>query len=133
MDENKMVSLLLQLADLDITALNVYYEGGGDSGAIERIVYSQTPNMTWEDIMHIDVWGDTPQLDKLNTSLYSILKDFAQEKILNDIEDWWNNEGGFGELCICIPSGKYIINNNVNISNTEEFFHEGSLIDKSLE
>ena len=27
MDENKITSLLLQLADLDITGINVYYEG----------------------------------------------------------------------------------------------------------
>jgi hypothetical protein len=133
MDENKMVSLLLQLADLDITALNVYYEGGGDSGAIERIVYSQTPNMTWEDIMHIDVWGDTPQLDKLNTSLYSILKDFAQEKILEDIEDWWNDEGGYGYLCIKVPSGEYKIFNKIYIQHTEDYEHEGDLINKTLE
>jgi hypothetical protein len=41
MDENKMTGLLLQLADLGITGINVYYEGGGDDGAIEHICYSK--------------------------------------------------------------------------------------------
>ena len=82
---------------------------------------------------NIDDWENDSNLADLDSSVYSLIEDFAQEKILNDIEDWWNNEGGFGELCICIPSGKYIINSNVRISDYEEYFHEGSLIDKSLE
>ena len=132
MDENKMVSLLLQLADLDITALNVYYEGGGDSGAIQGIVYSKNSNMTWEDIMDIDVWGEN-QLDKLNTGMHSILKDFADEKILSDIEDWWNNEGGHGYLCIKVPSGEYKIFNKIYVQHIEDYEHEGDLINKTLE
>lgn len=132
MDENKMVSLLLQLADLDITALNVYYEGGGDSGAIQGIVYSKNSNMTWEDIMDIDVWGEN-QLDKLNTGMHSILKDFADEKILSDIEDWWNNEGGHGYLCIKVPSGEYKIFNKIYVQHIEDYEHDGDLISKTLE
>jgi hypothetical protein len=132
MDENKMVSLLLQLADLDITALNVYYEGGGDSGAIQGIVYSKNSNMTWEDIMNIDVWSEN-QLDTLNTGMHSILNDFAQEKILEDIEDWWNNEGGYGYLCIKVPSGEYKIFNKIYIQHIEDYEHEGDLINKTLE
>jgi len=132
MDENKMVSLLLQLADLDITALNVYYEGCGDSGAIQGIVYSKNSNMTWEDIMNINVWSEN-QLDKLNTGMDSILKDFAQDKILGDIEDWWNDEGGHGYLCIKVPSGEYKIFNKIYVQHIEDYEHEGDLINKTLE
>jgi hypothetical protein len=132
MDELKMQTLLVGLTDLGITALNVYYEGGGDSGAIQTIVYSQTPNMTWEDIMGMDVW-EKNQLEKLSTSIYSVLKDFAQEKILDSIEDWWNNEGGHGYLCIKVPSGEYKIFNSINITHTEDYEHEGDLLNKSLE
>lgn len=134
MDELKMQTLLVGLTDLGITGIKVKYDGGGDSGAIEWIEYTTEKCDTPEDINnHIADWENDSNLAELDSNAYSLIEDFAQEKILSDIEDWWNNEGGFGELCICIPSGKYIINNSVRIIEYEEFFHEGSLIDKSLE
>ena len=132
MDELKMQTLLVGLTDLGITALNVYYEGGGDSGAIERIVYSKDPDMTWEDIHDIDVWGQN-QLEELGASLYGDLEDFAQDPILDNIENWWDDEGGFGYLCIKVPSGEYKIFNSIYIKHTEDFEYDGNLIDKSLE
>ena len=134
MTENEMTALLFKLADLDITGIKVRYEGSGDSGAIEWIGYTTEPCITTDDVNNnIDDWAGDYDLEKLDSVLYHEIHHFAENKILDDIEDWWNNDGGFGELCICIPSGKYIINNHVRISNTEDFYHEGSLIDKTLE
>jgi len=132
MDENKMTSLLLQLADLGITGINVYYQGSGDSGAIEHIVYSNKPNIDFDEIMDIDVYSTQCDLQKLNSAIFSQLEDFADETILTSIEDWWNNDGGYGYLCIKIPSGEYKIFNNINITTTEDYFHEGDLISKTL-
>ena len=134
MTELEMTGLLLKLADLSVTGIKVKYDGGGDSGAIEWIGYTREKCDTPQDVNNnIDDWENDSDLAELDSEAYSLIEDFAQNKILDDIEDWWNNEGGFGELCICIPSGKYIINSNVRISDYEEYFHEGSLIDKSLE
>jgi hypothetical protein len=139
MTENEMTSLLLELADLGITGIKIYYEGGGDSGSIESMTYTTeraadyTDKEMFEVIEDIEAFNSENDLTILNTTLSRKLEEFAHAKILDDIEDWWNNEGGFGELCICIPSGKYIINSNVRIIDYEEFYHEGSLIDKSLE
>jgi hypothetical protein len=134
MTELEMTGLLLKLADLSVTGIKVKYDGGGDSGAIEWIGYTTEKCDTPEDVNdNIDDWENDSNLAELDSEAYSLIEDFAQEKILNDIEDWWNNEGGFGELCICIPSGKYIINSNVRIIDYQEFLHKGSLIDKSLE
>lgn len=134
MTEIDMTGLLLKLADLGITGIKVKYEGSGDSGAIEWIGYTTEKCDTPEDVNdNIDDWNVEYNLEQLDSILYHEIYNFAEDTILNNIEDWWNDGGGFGELCICIPSGKYIINNNVRISNTEEFFHEGSLIDKTLE
>ena len=131
MTENEMTGLLLKLADLSVTGIKVKYDGGGDQGAIEWIGYTREKCDTPQDVNdNIDDWENDSNLADLDSSVYSLIEDFAQEKILNDIEDWWNNEGGFGELCICIPSGKYIINSNVRIIDYEEYFHEGSLLDK---
>jgi hypothetical protein len=134
MTENDMTGLLLQLADRGITGIKVKYDGGGDSGAIEWIGYTTEKCDTPEDVNdHVNDWENDSNLAQLDPAAYSLIEEFAQETILDDIEDWWNNEGGFGDLCICIPSGKYFVNNHVRVTETEDYFHEGNLISKSLE
>lgn len=132
MTELELTSLLFKLADLGITGIKVHYDGGGDSGAIEQIGYTTEKCDTPRDVDdEIDVWDNDMSLAALDSGLYSLVEEFSEHKILNDIEDWWNNEGGFGDLCICVPSGKYIINNSVRISETEDYTHEGSLLEKA--
>ena len=132
MTELEMTGLLLKLADLSVTGIKVKYDGGGDQGAIEWIGYTREKCDTPQDVNdNIDDWENDSDLAELDSSVYSLIEDFAQEKILNNIEDWWNNEGGFGDLCICVPSGKYIINSSIRITETEDFFHNGSLLEKA--
>jgi hypothetical protein len=45
--------------------------------------------------------------------------------ILNTIEDWWNNDGGYGTILIRLKDLKYKINNNVYYTQTELYNHEG--------
>jgi hypothetical protein len=132
MKELELTSLLFKLADLGITGIKVHYDGGGDSGAIEQIAYTKVKCATPEDVDdEIDVWDHAISLAPLDSALYALVEEFSEDKLLNDIEDWWNNEGGFGDLCICIPSGKYIINNSIRINETKDFLHEGSLLEKA--
>jgi hypothetical protein len=134
MNEQEMQTLLLKLTDIGVTGIKVKYEGEGDSGAIEWIGYTTEKCDTPEDVNDtIEVWDNDYNLAELDSSAYSLIENFAQDKILSDIEDWWNNEGGFGELCICVPSGKYIIHNSVRLIDYDEYFHEGDLINKTLE
>ena len=128
-----MTGLLLQLADLGVTGIKIIYSGGGDSGAIDDIIY------TTEKVTCLEVLDDLYPFDEnvlnlqdLSSSLYSNIEDFATSQILDNIEDWWNNEGGYGTVLITIPSGNYTINNSIYISDTEEFIHHGNLINKSL-
>ena len=133
MNELDMTGLLLKLADLGVTGIKVLYDGGGDSGAIEWIGYTTQPCERPSDVDdEVEAWV-SPRLSDLDSGAYSLLEDFAHTELLDDIEDWWNNEGGYGELCICVPSGKYMISNNVRVTHTENYQHDGSLIDKSLE
>ena len=126
-----MTGLLLKLADIGVTGIKVHYDGGGDSGAIDWIGYTKVKCDTPKEVNdNINNWENDTNLADLDSSVYSLIEDFADQKILNDIEDWWNNEGGFGDLCICVPSGKYIINNHINITETEDYFHYGNLLSK---
>ena len=131
MTENELTSLLFKLADLGVTGIKVKYDGAGDSGAIEWIGYTNIPCKTPEDVDdNMEDWVDDWVLAKICADAHNAIENFAQERILDNIEDWWNNEGGWGELCICVPSGKYIINNHVRVTDHEDFFHDGSLLDK---
>jgi hypothetical protein len=133
MTENNMTGLLLQLADLGVTGIKVIYSGGGDSGAIDEIIYTTQEVTFLEDLESLDQYSeDILNLRDLSTSFYSNIEDFATSKLLDTIEDWWNNEGGYGTVLIAIPSGNYKINNFIYISNTEEFTHHGNLINQSL-
>jgi hypothetical protein len=134
MTEVELTSLLFKLADLGITGVKVKYDGGGDSGAIEWIGVTREHCETPEDVNDkVEDWETESNLASIDGNLYYQIESFADEKLLNDIEDWWNNEGGFGDLCICVPSGKYIINNHVRITETEDFFHDGDLLSKTEE
>jgi len=134
MTENEMTGLLLKLADLGVTGIKIFYSGGGDSGDIDDVLYTTTKEAAFNDIMNLSTYGEgILHLADLDGELRDDLIDFANEKILNDLEDWWNNDGGYGVMNIKIPSGKYEIANTIYVTDTEEFEHDGDLISKSLE
>ena len=127
-----MTGLLIKLADLGVTGIKVHYDGAGDSGAIEWIEYTKEPCVTPEEVNDkIDDWDKDKDLNDLDSSAYSLIEEFAEDTILNDIEDWWNDEGGYGDLSICVPSGKYIINNSIRITETTDYTHEGNLLEQT--
>ena len=133
MTENDMTGLLLQLADLGVTGIKVIYSGGGDSGAIDEIIYTTEKVTCLEDLDDLYPFDENVlNLRDLGESFYSDIANFANIQLLDNIEDWWNNEGGHGTVLITIPSGNYTINNNIYITETEEFIHHGNLINKSL-
>ena len=134
MTENELTGLLLKLADLGVTGIKVKYDGGGDSGAIEWIGYTTEKCDTPEDIDDkVDGYDFESNLSTIDTDAADALSNFADSVLLNEIEDWWNNDGGYGTLCIMVPSGKYIINNHIRITETEDYFHDGDLLSKTEE
>ena len=131
MREIELTSLLFKLADMGITGIKVRYDGGGDSGSVEWIGYTNEPCATPEDVNdNIDDWSNDANLANIDHDIYDMIEEFSENIILNEIEDWWNNEGGFGNFCFVVPSGKYIINNHIRVTETEDYFHDGDLLNK---
>ena len=134
MTENEMTGLLLQLADLGVTGIKIFYSGSGDSGDIDDVVYTTTKEASFDDINTLSSYGENSlYLTNLDHDLKDEITEFATSKLLDEIEDWWNNDGGFGAMLIKIPSGQYEINNIIYVTDTEEFQHDGDLISKTLE
>ena len=139
MNETMMTSLLIQLADLGVTGIQIYYEGSGDSGCIDEVLYTtdklpENLEDAFDKIRSLNSWDEGAKyLRNLDSGLSSDIESFSEEKILNDVEDWWNNEGGYGTMCILVPSGKYDVDNNIRITEIETFEHVGNLIDQTLD
>ena len=139
MNETMMTSLLIQLADLGVTGIQIYYEGSGDSGCIDEVLYTtdklpEDEEEAFDKIRSLNSWEEGAKyLRNLDSGLSSDIESFSEEKILNDVEDWWNNEGGYGTMCILVPSGKYDVMNNIRITEIETFEHVGNLIDQTLD
>ena len=139
MNETMMTSLLIKLADLGVTGIQIYYEGSGDSGCIEQVLYTtdklpESLEDAFDKIRSLNTWDEESEyLRNLDSGLSSDIESFAEEKILDSIEDWWNNDGGYGTMCILVPSGKYDVMNNVRITEVETYQHIGNLIDQTLD
>ena len=139
MNETMMTSLLIQLADLGVTGIQIYYEGSGDSGCIDQVLYTtdklpESLEDAFDKIRSLNTWDEESKyLRNLDSGLSSDIESFAEEKILDSIEDWWNNEGGYGTMCILVPSGKYDVMNNIRITEIETFEHVGNLIYQTLD
>ena len=139
MNETMMTSLLIQLADLGVTGIQIYYEGGGDSGCIDEVLYTtdklpEDEEEAFDKIRSLNSWEEGAKyLRNLDSGLSSDIEEFATEKILDDLENWWNDEGGYGTMCILVPSGKYDVINNVRITEVDTYTHDGSLIDQTLD
>jgi len=133
MTEIDMTAALIKLADEGITAIQIYYEGGGDSGCIESVNFIKDKVDTIEQAeKNFDDWKNIERFE-YNDERIEAIKDFAEEKILNNIEDWWNNEGGYGDLFMLVPSGEYSIKNRIRITEIEDYIHEGNMIEKTVE
>jgi hypothetical protein len=107
--------------------IEVNYSGSGDSGDIDSIhllkykeVFSYTSEENIEDRI------------KDITDCEEWVRNKA-DRILQQIEDWWNNDGGYGQMVIQIPSGSYVINNNINVTDVESHAHSGSFLNETEE
>lgn len=131
MTEQELTQTLIQLADLGVTGIRINYEGGGDSGCIEDIMYTDKEGVSLVEVQNLP-WG-SKDLKELNNELAINIENFTTDTILDTIEDWWNNEGGSGTLAILVPSGEYNVENNIRRVDHDEFFHEGNLFRKTEE
>ncbi len=123
------------LVEKGIGFIHIEYMGGGDSGAIETITYVAN---SCEDMQ--DAWNEEDVatycqgrdiVDKPKELDENIIENLAY-KHLNNIEDWWNNDGGYGGLVIAIPSLEFKNTNVIQYTETESFEHSGILDKEEL-
>jgi len=114
MSDLKNSEVILTLKDLGVDKVTIQYSGSGDSGDIDNVSYYNKA-------------GEVVEIEGEYEDVHNKLQDYALT-LLNDIEDWWNNEGGYGVLNMFISQNTYSIENHIYITETEDYHHEGDLI-----
>jgi hypothetical protein len=119
------MAAMLHFADLGYTTVIFNFSGSGDSGDIDDPVFFKKG----EEESGIEFSEGAKRRDKIDSTILTEFKEQVGE-ILNGIEDWWNNDGGQGEIEIQIPSGEYKIEVSINHTETTEYNHNGTLTDQ---
>ena len=121
MTENEMTGLLLKLADLGVTGIKIFYSGSGDSGDIDDVVYTTTKEVNFNDINNLTNYGENAlYLTNLDHDLKDEISDFADQKILNDIEVIQGIDSGLsGDLKGCSSGGSAYLKSKI-----EEYFKQ---------
>lgn len=120
-NQNKDIDLataMLYLQDIGVKIIIVEYSGGGDSGGIDSLSYYSDLN-------------EEQDIEVENNDILNLIEKAAYDKLNNpDIEDWYNNDGGWGIIKIYVPSGDYEIENNIRIIDSECYEHYGNLTEE---
>ena len=99
-----------------VSHIEFSYSGSGDDGAIDDICFfninNETINPNKDSYINID------------DIKYNILENTADE-LLCQITDWWNNDGGYGNLTLNTLDGTYSIQNNVGSMTYTAESYEG--------
>ena len=119
--EKEVFKQVMDLRDKGVEFMTIESAGGGDSGAIEQYFFY---NKSVEEVMWEDDNLEHHESEHFNFVLTTELEDHIYG-ILNTIEDWWNNDGGYGTILIRLKDLKYKIDNNVYYTQTEHYSHEG--------
>lgn len=140
-NEMRFAILMNKLKDIGIKYVHVHYEGSGDSGCVEGVEYYSKESMesmsvTYDNLESHQDWGEygngTEENLVLDKDDERFLEDWVSSMLLNGIEDWYNNDGGFGHVLIKTYDCSYTIQNSVRIMEVENYTHAGTLSENNM-
>lgn len=110
------LELLFNFYGLGIKKIYIHFSGSGDDGAIDSIdYYLENDTVFNNDESHLDTFRN--ELEK-----------YCYRKILDHVEDWYNNDGGNGTLVIDTKTGEYNVEVNIATYSYETYTHKGNLV-----
>jgi len=120
-----MKNIIGKLIDLNVHSVKIHYDGGGDSGAIEEIHYlDENEDELSTFVENVD--GCRQKISVLSKEDEQILEEYAYT-LLDTIEDWYNNDGGYGDIVINVKEFTYTIDNNIRRMEEDYYSHEGQV------
>lgn len=117
--------ILPLLRQHDIHRVAVYFEGSGDSGSIQDIAYSPEPagirqvaceHLHTSSSFESGVWCRAVELQQatLGEVIEAITYDYLEETGV----DWYNNDGGYGDLIIDVQAGTVSMDVSVRVTES---------------
>lgn len=130
-------TLLTQLNLLGAKRVYVEFRGGGDDGQVDGVFYRDKHDEMHDIPTDMIAWtkmtyGHQEKITE-NTTLVDVLEDLCYRALDQTGLDWYNNEGGQGQLTIDFtenPPNIYL-NVGVNTMTTED--HDFDLNDEDVE
>jgi len=105
--------ILFSLKAIGVEKITFDYSGEHDSGAIDEILFFDSN----ENEIHLNDEFDK-RINDLEDNVYDILM---------CVSDWYNNDGGGGQIEISTNNGEYIIHNNVKIITYHNEQYKGTM------
>lgn len=129
--------ILPVLREHAVRGVTVLFDGCGDSGSIENISYDAPAAFDGQNLtVQHDIttchfedgqWVRTTQTAQ--TSLNQAIDELTYNYLDETGIDWYNNDGGYGELTINVDTGTVALDVNVRYSDsTNEFYAERDIL-----
>jgi len=118
--------ILFNLAAQGYSHLCVIYDGSGDSGDIEDII--PIPRDLKNEIYYNTCYDIESKIE-LDQNLYNLIANEAYRKVLDNLEDWCNNDGGYGQLYISTEDSSYDSYHYTRYTDIHEHYSDGQLND----
>ena len=130
-------TLLTQLNLLGAKQVYVDFRGGGDDGEIEGVYYRDKSDELQDMPTDMIAWtkqtyGEQPKETK-DMKLVDVLEDLCYRALDQTGLDWYNNEGGQGNLRIDFTETPVAISLNVGINTMSTDDHNFDLNDEEEE
>lgn len=109
---NEIITVLNKIKDAGHHTITIEYSGGGDSGQIDETLGDKEISLTKDFREECDV-----------------IESWAYENILNQIGDWWNNDGGRGILTFDLDTMTYQTDETYYFTDSRSDSHSGELVD----
>lgn len=103
------------LYELGVTHVRFSYNGEGDSGSIEDTSFNTANGAEYNEVI----------LNK--DAVTEQLNDFLTDSLSDEVGDWYNNDGAYGEAILGTKTQTLQITNNQRITDTEVSTHEVQL------
>lgn len=117
----QLATYFTYLKDHGVRYINIYFNGGGDSGMFEEF------NLIHHTKMDDDfrVINDTEQKDVPDFDLkyQDLIEDIADK--YSKSYDWWNNDGGYGDFYLNIDTLEYMTEYHIYYTQTESYIEAG--------
>lgn len=139
----KKDELLTRLKMLGVTYVKVDFSGGGDSGEIENAYANDAQDKDVDVSKESMIWPTKESYEENNEwhqrvvdkewLVIDILKDMTEKWLEDAGHDWYNNDGGQGDMTIDFRSSppEFYLNVGVNYTRTDDYSY--SLDDEEYE